>query len=98
MMRHINHNKKAPMGRMVGQCESIDPCRLLAVAVIGDALFDLTGRSRSNNQGHPFTPKTFSSRISDAWKFINGPDLESWAQCTSKSAEQWREIARRVAG
>lgn len=100
-----HHTDKRPLStmlaasnRMISEKEASDPIRALAVAVIGDALYDLTGRSRSNNQGHKFTPKTFSDRIRNAWEFINGPNLESWAQCTSISAEQWREIARRVAG
>lgn len=100
-----HHADKRPLGeviaasnRALGGSDHIDWTRTLAVAVIGDALHDLTGKSRSNNQGHKITPKTASERIRGGLEFFASPSLDAWAQCTSLSAEQWRDIARRIAG
>jgi hypothetical protein len=100
-----HHHDKRSLGeviaasnRILGDTEGNDPIRNLAVAVIGDALYDLTGVTRSNNQGHKMSEKKIMQRKEAAFYFFDSPDLDAWAQCTNRSADQWREVARRIAG
>lgn len=73
----------------------ISPLRLLAIAVIGEALRDLDDTPRSFNGKLPGAA-TLENRHKDAWEFINGPDLDLWARFTAMSAEAWRDVAKQV--
>jgi hypothetical protein len=84
--------------QILGREKARDPCRELAVAVIGEALHDLSLDSRSNNQGHKMNAVKLSRRIIDAIDFLGGPNLDIWAQFTNLNGNQWREVARRVIG
>jgi len=101
-MAYSHHHDKRPIGeviaasnRAIGQSERIDWTRALAVAVIGEALHDLITETRSYNR-RPGSPKKIAERKLDAAQFIAGPNLDAWAQFTSLTADQWREVARGI--
>ena len=74
----------------------LTPLRLLACAVIGDALKDLTCHLWHN--GYKCSATIVANRQAKARKFFDSPDLDAWAQLTVLSAREWREVARRVTG
>jgi hypothetical protein len=81
--------------RILGREYPIDPWRELAVAVIGEALYDLRYTPLTGKGSHVGCDTRITWK-DDARAFFTGPDLDIWAQLTSMEAGQWREIARRL--
>lgn len=75
--------------------EKISPLRLLAVAIIGDAINDVRNLARTNNGGKCSSRYGFE-RKAKAKAFIASPDFDVWASLTIYSARKWREDARRA--
>lgn len=72
----------------------MDSFRVLAVAVIGDALHDLCDAEVRHN-GNKCSSATTIKKRRLAREFFKSEALEFWAHYTDRSAIFWRELARR---
>jgi len=80
-------------GYMGNLAPKTSPLRILAVAVIGQALYDISpSKSRCDGYKRDYP----EAKTADAIDFLFGPDLSYWAALTTMSSEHWREIARRI--
>jgi hypothetical protein len=98
-----HHHDHRPLGeviaasnRILGSTEGNDPIRNLAVAVIGDALYDLQPTFSSYKMGRRVREGLWHKERREALEFMKGPDLDLWAQFTNMSSDQWRKIAKRI--